>query len=57
MSQACFTEALRTEATDFKIIDELKGSFVPFIREVCMNPGITDINKEEIPTLAEFISA
>lgn len=54
--QEVFACAPQTEITDFKFIEELKGTFVPFIQEVCKMASVTDNRKAELPMLEEFIT-
>lgn len=51
---ACAPSLVKPE---LKTFEEPKGPFVPFIPEVCMNVGIMDSEKEEVPTLFKFITA
>lgn len=43
--------------TDFEFNEYAKVSFIPFIAELCAMAGVTDNDKKEIRTLAEFIMA
>lgn len=52
-----FAYVPRTDTTDRKVIEELKGSFATFIPVVCMMVGITDSKKAGILTIAKSISA
>lgn len=54
--QKIFAYAPKTELTDFKPIEERKGPYDLFIREVCTIAGNINNDKIGILTLAELIS-
>lgn len=57
ISQAFFACALQTGKIFFEFIEGPKGPCVYFIPKICMMASISDNEKADIPTLAEFITA